>query len=296
MMPPARPRTDSPTVKRRSLRLGIALLAMASLAAWPLADMQGVRETTHGSGADRNALWRLVHDGCVPASMRGAYPPAPCTEVDVAGGTTGAYAVLKDRVGRYQYLFTPLARVTGIESTDLLAPDAPNYFAAAWTARLYVEAALHRPLPRDALALAVNSTHARSQDQLHIHIDCVRSDVHEALRQVLPVLTEQWRPLGKPLPPNGHAYRARWARGEILSLDPFRSLAAALPAGDAMARHSLVLVGAHSATGEPGFILLSSRVDPSSGDRGSGEELQDHACAVGMALPRHPATSLPRGS
>lgn len=222
----------------------------------------------------------MIHDHCGPAARHGTYPPAPCAEVIDAATPKRGYVVLKDRVGRSQYLVIPLARIPGIESPALLAPDAPNYFADAWAARLYVEAALHRPLPRDALILAVNSAHGRTQDQLHIHVDCIRADVRNVLARELPSISTPWRTLEQPLPPNAHTYRARWIDGETLAANPFRLLHDALPKDDRMAKHSLVVVGARSTSGEPGFILLSGRADASTGDRGSGDELQDHDCAI----------------
>jgi len=49
-----------------------------------------------------------------------------------------------------------------------------------------------------------------------------------------------------------------------------------------MAHHTLVLAGA-SFAGQPGFILLDDRAEGL--DRGSGEELQDHGCALLKDLP-----------
>lgn len=252
----------------------LACLAMPAVAEGPVSappDQPGVQSP--------NALWRLIR-ACTTAAGKDLYPPRPCVEVEMPRGSANHYAVLKDREGRYQYLVLPLARITGIESPTLLAPGAPNYFADAWTARLYVEAALHRRLPRDQLSLVVNSAYGRSQNQLHIHVDCTRPDVHDALQRMLPNITTQWRPLPMPLPPNGHAYQARWVDGETLTLNPFQSLAASLPAGDHMARHSLIVAGAVSPSGKPGFILLSGRVDWRKGDHATGDELQDLACTI----------------
>jgi CDP-diacylglycerol pyrophosphatase len=262
------------------------LLALGMAVAPATARSASAPAATHPPPEDRHRLWMLVHDECAPAAARHRHPPLPCAEVDITHRGASGYAVLKDRAGRYQYLVLPLARITGIESPALLAPGAPNYFADAWTARLYVEAALHAAQPRDALGLVVNSSQGRSQDQLHIHVDCIRPDVHAALLRLRPVVTGRWRPLPAPLPPNGHAYSARWVDGETLAIDPFKSLAAALPAGDAMARHSLIVVGARSASGKPGFILLSGRVDRRRGDRGNGDELQDLACSIAQR-PAH---------
>lgn len=238
------------------------------------------RQAEDSHSESRGKLWHLVHDICAPAATQGTYPPSPCAEVDAPERPAQGYAVLKDRSGRFQYLVMPLARISGIESPALLAVDAPNYFADAWNARFYVEAARHLALPRDALVVIANSAQGRSQDHLHLHVGCIRPDVRDTLRRLLPTLDEQWRTLTQSLPPDGRDYRARWAAGESLSIDPFKSLAAALPAGDRMALHSLAITGAHSADGRPGFILLSARADAAKGDRGNSDELQDLACTI----------------
>ena len=84
------------------------------------------------SAADPNALWQIVGGQCVPDEQQ-HHSPEPCAAVDLAGG----YAVLKDIVGDTQFLLIPTTRVTGIESPEILAPGAPNYFAAAWRARRF---------------------------------------------------------------------------------------------------------------------------------------------------------------
>ena len=50
-----------------------------------------------------------------------------------------------------------------------------------------MDAALHRTLPRDDIALAINSATARSQNQLHIHVDCLSIPVIEALHSHLGI-------------------------------------------------------------------------------------------------------------
>lgn len=233
--------------------------------------------TLAAQGKDRNALWKQIHNVCTTKAENHVFPPSPCIEVET--GPDG-YAVFKDRHGHYQYLLLPLARISGIESPALLQPDAPNYFADAWTARIYVEAALHETQPRDVISLAVNSPQSRSQDQLHIHIDCIRSDVRNVVRQLLPVITNHWHWLPEGLPPNDHLYEARWQSGIALTINPFKDLAKTLAHGDALANHSIAVLAATSPLGEPGFVLLSGRVDRSKEDRASAEELQDVGCAI----------------
>jgi CDP-diacylglycerol pyrophosphatase len=228
------------------------------------------------ASADPNALWDIVNGQCVPDQLR-AGEPAPCALVDVDGGEPRGYAVLKDLVGATQFLLIPTARVAGIESPEILAADAPNYFADAWRARSYVEQRAGRGLPRDWMSLAINSSAARSQNQLHIHIDCVRADVRDAVAARAGDIGPTWAPLSVPLA--GQSYRAMAVDGDELDVNPFRLLADGLGAGDSMGAQTLVVVGSTGADERPGFVLLAGRADAATPGSGHGEDLQDHgAC------------------
>lgn len=229
------------------------------------------------AAADPNALWTIVNGQCVP-DQRNNGNPAPCALVDLDGGEPRGSAVLKDLVGATQFLLIPTERIGGIESPQILAADAPNYFADAWRARSFVEARAGRELPRDWLSLAINSADARSQDQLHIHVDCVRADVRQVLSAHINDIGTTWQPL--PVTLVGQQYRALAVWGEDLSaVNPFRLLADGLPAGDTMGAQSLVVVGRTGADGRPGFVVLAGRADAASPGSGHGEDLQDHdAC------------------
>jgi CDP-diacylglycerol pyrophosphatase len=225
--------------------------------------------------ADPDALWKIVNGRCVPDQQAHA-DPRPCAAVDLAGG----YALLKDIVGPAQFLLIPTAKITGIESPEILAPDAPNYFAAAWAARGAVAAALGKPVQRDETVLAINSAWARSQNQLHIHIDCLSVPVVDALHGHLAEIGTDWAPL--PVKLAGHTYMARRLdEAALAQTNPFQLLAHGVPgAADAMGRQTLVLTGATFADGTPGLILLTDHVDLLTADMAHGEELQDHACTV----------------
>lgn len=224
--------------------------------------------------ANPDALWQIVHDRCVPdAQTKG--DPAPCARVDLPGGT----AVLKDLVGDTQYLLLPTERVTGIEDPAILAPASPNYFAAAWRARDLVDQRAGHVLPRDDLGLAINSVYGRTQNQLHIHIDCLRPDVIAALHDNGPSVGTSW--MRFPVPLQGRSYLARRLMdGSLAHTNPFALLANDVPgARTDMGKWTLVVAGI-TLDGQANFILLADQADPLTGDRGSGEALQDHACAV----------------
>ena len=157
--------------------------------------------------ADPEILWKIVNNECVPDQEQHA-SAAPCSAVNISEGLDRGFAVLKDDDGSkpHAYLLIPTRRLTGIEEPALLEPSAPNYFEAAWTARSNVIELLKVPLAPDMLGLAVNSAKDRTQNQLHIHIDCVRSEIRDLLKALEDMLASRWSELN--LAPPDHPYMA----------------------------------------------------------------------------------------
>ena len=241
--------------------------------------LAGLLGPISAKAADPSALWKIVDGKCVPHEQA-AHDPSPCSFIDLAQGADKGFAVLKDLNGVAQFLLIPTARIGGIEDPAVLAAGAVNYWQAAWQARTFVEARLQTKLPRDAVSLAINSVLGRSQNQLHIHIDCVRPDVQAILRQNLDKVGTDWTPF--PVDLAGHSYRALRIQGDSLSqADPFRLLAESdrHVAAD-MGMHTLVVVGATFDDGTDGFVLLDDHADVLAGDFGAGEQLQDHSCRI----------------
>ena len=251
-------------MKFAKMRLAHALAAaLALLAAAP-------------AYADRMALWTIAHEQCVP-HFRAGEGPKPCERVDLSQGEDKGAALLKDLHGVAQFLAIPTRRVTGIEDPLVLAPDAPDYFAFAWAGRSALEARLNRALPREAVGVSINSQFSRSQDQLHLHVDCMDKDVAVALAGYQDALDEQWRMMTVSL--KGRRY---WARrldsADLSDAAPFRLLADGLEgARDHMGLETLIAVGA-TFGGKPGFILLADHAEMEGG--GHAEDLQDHSCAI----------------
>ncbi len=243
-----------------------AVLVLSALPAW----------------ADPSALWRIVHGACVPHVEAGE-GPKPCERVDLGEGEAEGVAILKDLNGVAQMLAIPTRRISGIEDPQMLAPDAPPVFAEGWKAKSLVEARLGgRPLPREAVALTINSKWSRSQDQLHVHVDCVAKSVVDALANYRPALDDRWRAMTVPL--HGRVYFAR--RLDSADLDeaaPLPLLADGLEGakGD-MGAYSLAAVGA-TFDGKPGFILLADSFSLEGG--GHAEDIQDHDCAIAHFAP-----------
>jgi CDP-diacylglycerol pyrophosphatase len=242
---------------RRLALPGLAVLVLALL------------YTAPASCADREALRRIVEDQCL-VHWREQHSPAPCEEVDVEDGAhpEAGYAILADVKGGAHFLLIPTSAIPGIESSALLAPDAPNYFDAAWQARGRLAPIVGHEVPRDKVGLAVNPPRARSQDQLHIHIECLRPDVLTALSRAK--LNESWSAIDL----GGTSYMARTIAGEDLKhADPFKLLAAGMPQpGKTLGDYTLVVAGTGSVR-EPGFIVLASTT-------AAGELLLDSTCAA----------------
>ena len=227
--------------------------------------------------ADRLALWNLVHGQCVVHALAGA-GPAPCQSVNLDDGEAAGSAVLKDLVGATQFLLIPTARVSGIEDPALRAPAGPNYFALGWRSIGLVGARAGADLPRDDLSLAVNAAAARSQDQLHIHMDCVRPDVKSALARLAPAIGPDWAPLPEPL------LGRRWRALRLDGATPGRPTPSACSPPPFPPPTCGPTRWCWSASPSPagcaGFVLLDGAVDLLAGDLGSGEDLQDHDCAL----------------
>jgi len=263
MLTPTRP--VSPVVRLQGWRAIAARLALALTLA--------VTAFAPAACADPNVLWNIVHGQCAPGEAAKG-DPSPCLAVDLAAG----YAVLKDRSGATQVLVIPTAKVTGIEDGAVVAAGAPNYFRYAWGARRYVQAMAGEIIPRDELSLAVNSMYGRSQNQLHIHVDCIRADVRATLKADLDHIGPAWAPIDVGV--SGRHYEAMRLSGDDLGeRNPFDLLAKGDPAARAdMGLETLLVAPVTFTDGSTGFILIADRASP--GDAGSAEELQDHDCAV----------------
>jgi CDP-diacylglycerol pyrophosphatase len=231
--------------------------------------------------ADPMALWRIVHGACVP-HVEAGLGPKPCERVDLSGGVDQGVAILKDLVGIAQMLAIPTRRITGIEDPQMLAPDAPPVFAVAWGAKTLVEGRLHRTLPREALGLAINSKWARSQEQLHVHVDCLAIPVITALAEYASAFDSQWRAMTVPL--QGRVYFARRVdSADLVNVAPLKLLADGVEGARAhMGAYSLAAVGA-TFDGKPGFVLLADQFSLEGG--GHAEDLEDHDCAIARSTP-----------
>lgn len=227
----------------------------------------------HAHHHQSSALWHIAQR-CI-SDQKSNQNPAPCASVDLSQGVAQGYVLLKDRRGPLQYLLIPTARIHGMESPAIVAPEAPDYFYDAWRGRRLMKLKYGGPIPDDDIALAINSYYGRSQDQLHIHISCVRQDVKRLVREDLPTLTFRWQRLPQKI--DNHTYIARrLTLTELKQGNVFRMLAKYPGAKANLGAFGEALVAPSTPGHSLDFVLLATRAGPAN--HGAAEEMQNHAC------------------
>jgi CDP-diacylglycerol pyrophosphatase len=217
--------------------------------------------------AGRGALGQIVQQCVLDWQQR--HDPAPCERVVLADpAAVSGHAVLEDPDGGAHYLLVPTKAMAGIDSSELLDRDAPNYFAEAWHVRGLLKKFVGHEVPRTDTAVFVNTAHARAYDQFHVHIQCLRQDVAEALRALSGRVTSSWAAVSVA----GATFEAMQIPADSLDgANLFESLAALSPdVSRHMGDYTLVAAGAQFSSG-PGFIVLT-------GTGPSGEILMDPQC------------------
>jgi len=261
----------------RNLLLGGAAVAAALLAPWALGAGGHTPKTTSSSASPgddslptgRGALRLIVQNQCV-LDWKQHQNPAPCERVTLFDAKTSdtGYAVLQDPDGGAHYLLVPTQTMAGLDSSELLDRDAPNYFAEAWHARDLLAKFVGHAVPRTDIGLVVNTERARVYDQFHIHIECLRQDVVDSLRAAAPRIADVWSPVSV----GGATFQAmRIASDSLDGANLYESLAA-MKSGTAqhLRDYTLIAVGAQFTSG-PGFIILT-------GTGPTGEILLDSTC------------------
>ena len=225
---------------------------------------------------ERGLLWRVVQTCLVDHGLTGG--SFPCLRVDTAEGVERGHVVLRAPFERLHVIVTPTVRTIGIEDARLVAPGAPNYFADAWVARRFVADDLVQKPGRSDFALAINSKPGRSQDQLHIHVACVRPDVKRSLASLAATL-QPGRFESVRVLPRAPRYMAMPLAGpDLAGQNPFDLVAKGLRPAD-MADVTIVLVGTGAGDDDhAGFVLLARSRLHGVWDDAHGEALLDGSC------------------
>lgn len=179
------------------------------------------------------------------------------------------YVIIKDNSVRkpQSYLIIPTKRVTGIEDGLITQAPVVDFWQYGWA-----QSRTYPGYPPADTAMAINSAHSRTQNQLHIHISCVRPAVRKALDQaeigVFPA-----KPVTLRLPPHDNLYRAVKLTSLSGEQSPFLVFQADPAVRDHMADQSIAVVGS-SIAGQ--YFALDTQVD--GANPAHAEELLDQTC------------------
>ncbi len=247
---------------RRTIHVGglVALLATTLYAAAAL---------------PRDTLWH-VEQTCV-LNQRTTGSPFPCLAVEPSRG----FVVLRAPLANTHIVVMPTTKTVGVEDPRLIGDESPNYFQDAWDARSFVQSEVPRPLGWGDVGLAVNSRSTRTQDQLHIHVDCVNPRVKLALAAAGDrIPADRWMDAGLVI--YGHPLWARRIAAPSLDGVNVLKMADDIPGfATAPAETMLAVIGTVAADGSRGFTVLANQSDPArAGSQFTSEHLLDHRCRI----------------
>lgn len=212
-------------------------------------------------------LWQIVSQRCIPEQQQ-AGSSASCLLVNMAQ----RYTVFNDANGPLHTLLIPTDKISGIESPELLSGETENYFQHGWDTRYFLQQKATFPIPDNYLVLAINSRYGRTQNQLHLHLACLKPEVYQVILQQKEHIGYQWQALKIPL--SGRRYLAIKVTAMT---DPFIALAQYVQAeGDSMKNYGLARLMVNN--GEA--ILLATRIQLTAFTLGTAEELLDFDCKL----------------
>jgi len=195
----------------------------------------------------RDALLKLMQ-----CCVRDIKSDGDCREYDAVN----RYVIIKDNAPTKPeaYLLIPTMTVTGIDDVQVFAAAYVNLWANAWD-----QSERYPGWGGRRIGMAINSAHARTQDQLHVHISCIDAKVAQHLVQ---------------LPPANNNYDVATVNDLTDGESPFWVAKKAAGTGERMADKSVAVVKAK----EPGryYVLTTMYKD---GKGGAAEELLDQRCA-----------------
>jgi CDP-diacylglycerol pyrophosphatase len=168
--------------------------------------------------SSHSALWRLAQS-CAQNLKNDPDCRAYARDNDAE------YVILKDHNTRRKpanYLIIPVSCVTGIEDSRVFSSSVVDLWEDAWLwSRKYPG------VPAARTGLAINSKWGRTQNQLHIHISCVRPDVASYLRtKDIPMYPA--KAVALHLSPDDCLYKAVKVTGFTGENSPFKVLLATL--------------------------------------------------------------------
>ncbi len=233
-------------------------------------------QQTSARDLPRSALWRVVAT-CV-AAKHALDVSVPCLQVDLGKPGSPGVAILRSPWSETHVLVAPTRRLSGIEAAVLQKPEATAYWRAALAARRFVIEAAKGRIGLEDIGLAINSKDSRTQDQLHIHVDCTQPDVLAALRRHDAEFGGVWKPIGF-LEPNQRFFGIRIASDEIGASNIFERLMHLPGYRKDLSRVAVAVFSTAPNASRPGFYVVAAL-----GRDSQAEDLLDHSCALARTV------------
>ncbi len=237
---------------------------------------------TFASDPSRGALWRVV-ETCVAAKQT-LDVSLPCLRVNLERHGSPGTAVLRLPWRETHTLVVPTTRLVGIEAAALQQPEAAAYWQSALAVRSLVVEATKGRVHIEDVGLAINSRNGRTQDQLHIHVDCARPEVLTALRQHDAEFGSTWKPLDflqslHFLHEHQRFFGVEIASDRIGTSNIFKRLTH-LPSyeGD-LSKVGVAVFSSPPSASRQGFYVIAAL-----GHNSQAEDLLDHACSLARGV------------
>jgi CDP-diacylglycerol pyrophosphatase len=260
-----------------------AVAATASALLWFVqAPLRAQNPTATGAGTEAqgtravctisrgpNALWQLAQ--CCSKSLAGN---RDCREYD----PKYEYIILKDNAPTKpdSYMIIPTKKITGIEDREIFAMPFVDFWEYGWQ-----RSRQYPGKPASRTAMAINSAHARTQEQLHIHISCVRPDVSKILEaQNKEIGTYPAEVVTLQLPPHNNTYRVVKVTRLRGTESPYEVIQVIPGVQRNMGDQSIAVVGSQK---RDEYYVLETYYH--GADSGAAEELLDQTCKTAGAGP-----------
>lgn len=227
-------------------------------------------------------LWRIVSKQCIPQYIAqertGQSLQPPCIDVVPSPTIEKGYAIFEDRKGPMHILLIPTEKIIGIEDRRLLEPETTDYFSKAWDSRHYLTRLANKTVSREMVSLTINSAWGRSQEQLHIHIACIRPEIKAHLVSQLEDFSDQWTSVEYGV--NNDFYLVRTlTEKQFQEMSLFRRLANEIPdAEKEMGKYGMALVPYRDKNKQPMYLMLANKVDVMDLNLGYTGDIQDYQC------------------
>ena len=232
--------------------------------------------STFANSAERTGLWHVVQQ-CV-LLQRLTNLTFPCTAVEQPHDGSVGSVLLKSPRSKTEFLLMPAVAILGIEDPAVRTPSATALWQKAWADRSEIDTLIGRQLPREDIGLAVNSETTRTQDQLHIHIECTSPRVAQEVAAIAPLPEVGWQ--GPQRIGTVDYWLMSVEADDLSTVDVIGRVAALVSAhSESMAATNITVLGATLPGGRAGFYILANTTNQPS------EDLLDHDCAAANQLP-----------